>query len=284
MFNGLKTQENELFWLQLLEKEKPGLAPRCLYYDFSCSLIARPFIVTEFIENNGALTPSGLTDVQMAQVAKILASLHHLEPHEAKPELEDFNVIPNQQKLHSEFCGVGGTDGHEYEDRLNSAWALVETKCASYISDFSLLPRSSLIHGDSHCGNVLREVVPQQEEKLRFIDWEGAHVGCPLEDLGSFLVVTFPPLSPDRESLFLQSYISAASPTISKSLSSLQTSGKLETMLRLFKIRKLCRTLAFLNAAIKSMGGINSTNASAIKLAQGSKFFLSNLEANLVKL
>lgn len=269
---------NELWVLQLLEGAKPGLAPRCLLHDFDGDLAAElggAVLVEEFVENCGALAPTELTDDVLRQVAPLLAAVHSVP------------VPPQQREAHAPLCddALLLPEPHAQQaflhadpalrPRLEALWQLLVAKSSPHLPRFAALPRRSLLHGDAHCGNILKS-----RPGLRLVDWEAAHLGCVLEDIACFLAVAFPRLTQDREALFLKAYSAAAAAAGAAAPTTVlfDDEAALWPMLRLFKVRKLVRMIAFFN---KALAALPAASPAATTLGAGLSFFVASLEAEL---
>lgn len=256
-------QRNEAWVLRLLERVRPGLAPRCLWEESSPS----PVLVEEFVANDGALAPTEITDAVLQEVAKILADLHSTPIHE--------EVCCSSEDSAPVFLG----DDEERAAFANDAlWTRLHEKTSPFMAVFASIPRNALVHGDAHCGNVLKT---RKGDALRLIDFEAAHVGSPLEDLGCFATVTFPRLPNDRLELFVAAYLVALPQDAARRLLPSDSSA-MWTALRLFKLRKLVRMIAFFNKAVANAA--DKTTPAIVALKGGIAFFTASLEAELEQL
>eukprot|EP01104_Vermistella_antarctica_P014256 TRINITY_DN4451_c0_g1_i1.p1 TRINITY_DN4451_c0_g1~~TRINITY_DN4451_c0_g1_i1.p1 ORF type:complete len:362 (+),score=98.54 TRINITY_DN4451_c0_g1_i1:97-1182(+) len=265
------TYDNELGVLKWLATTKPGIAPRLIDHDFSREHVSFRYLLTEFIDGS-AVTPQQVGDI-LPEVAALLREIHETAPpeHLHADEDERTNIIP-ESSTSVGFTVDSAALGAELHEKLVSAWDKVTAikDHHTLMTSFSSLPRTQLLHGDAHCGNILRRT---DTSKLTWIDWEGARVGHCYEDIASFLVVSFPPLSTEQVDTFLEEY---------------GDETKSPPMLNLFKIRKLCPMIAYMCHALsimiataKETDGDDAPPPQQAMLLGGVKYFLSVLEQAL---
>ncbi|KAI9014309.1 kinase-like domain-containing protein [Hyaloraphidium curvatum] len=282
IISGRTAAENEAAVLELLGRASPGLAPKLLLKRASGAPGAGPeeeqdWNVIEYITNEGGLTPQEAF-ARGSQAMALLATVHGVDlaknPNSFVLDVpaEELRLVPDSDAVGPGFLASCG-DG-EYGAKLAATWTKVQQVSDVHGDVFASLPREALIHGDSHAGNFLKT-----GDGLRLIDFEGARVGCELEDLGSFFVVVFPPLSGEQEAALLSDYRHHAGSRTCDMLDKLQgQDGDLQRALSLFKIRKLCRMISFFNDAVDKMGPEAASSPAANALAGGARFFLGLLD------
>ncbi|MEM9461451.1 MAG: phosphotransferase family protein [Myxococcota bacterium] len=140
--------------------------PEVYLFDDSAQLLARPYLVMEFIEGTTEVDPAARPDA-MRQMAAFLARLHTIELEgtglPALPLRED----PREGAL--EYLPADPR-----HDRLRTVMQRMTTVDPSS-------NRRSLVHGDFWPGNVLW----RGGQIAAVIDWEDAAFGDPLSDLAA---------------------------------------------------------------------------------------------------
>jgi aminoglycoside phosphotransferase (APT) family kinase protein len=283
---------NEATVLLYLDSHAPGLAPKCyLRGDTGFHGALRPWAILEFILNVGAVQPQEIVHLGRSKAAaEILGKIHHslCEPEacaagRAVEGIEtvpgDDVVVPDTELIGKDFMRGCGDDA--YAEQLKATWAKVLDVSTKHGELFASLPRTALVHGDTHCGNFLKCM---DAMTLRLVDWEAAHIGCELEDVGSLLVVAVPPFSAEQESDFLDEYLAAVHDSCRAWIGRLRAKGNLKEAVALYKMRKLCRIIAFFNAAVDAMDGEARKSGVGAGMLGGARFFLSLLDGILGKL
>lgn len=140
--------------------------PEVYLFDDSGDLLARPYLVMEFVEGTSAVEEAAQADA-MRQMAAFLARLHTIELESAGlpalPERED----PREGALEYLPAGVRGDELRKILQRM----VAVETSPS----------RRSLLHGDFWPGNVLW----RDGQIAAVLDWEDAAFGDPLSDVAA---------------------------------------------------------------------------------------------------
>lgn len=141
----------------------------------------------------------------------------------------------------------------ELSHRLGTLWTRLQSVSLSHATDFRSLPRDVIVHGDAQCGNLLRDA--SGSDQLYLVDWEDAHLGNPLEDLGSMLAIAVPPFDSKSEAEFIDAYLAEVHDALRERIGKLRVAGKFAEELNLYKARKLCKVIAGLNAGlVRSVG------------------------------
>ena len=169
---------------QLLQALAPTSvpAPRAQWFDSEGEYLARPAMVMERAEGNAdrQVLCAGDADARIrlaGEMADLLADLHRLEPGEL--DIAD-DMRPAGHPAQSQL------DFYDSEIRRQQVEPMPELRLASLWLHDNLpdLPaRNVLVHGDFRPANLL--VANGQVTAL--LDWEFAHVGDPVEDLGWYL-------------------------------------------------------------------------------------------------
>eukprot|EP01124_Arcella_intermedia_P007593 TRINITY_DN14682_c0_g1_i1.p1 TRINITY_DN14682_c0_g1~~TRINITY_DN14682_c0_g1_i1.p1 ORF type:complete len:347 (+),score=87.35 TRINITY_DN14682_c0_g1_i1:27-1067(+) len=252
---------NEVRVLHFLQRQAPGLAPELLYFDFSLRDHPAPFAVISFVEGEG-LAPGGVRAV-LKEIAGSLRRVHQVglppdAPGEGGAALETPADLAASPSLSPTLPSLSEADRHLLDEKLTASlaplaeklsqthkfaslgraildlWGKASEVSSKHLARFQAAPRETLVHGDAHCGNLLKA-----GEELTWIDWEAAHRGHPYEDLASFVVVAFPPFSREEEGEFLKVYGEEMLD---------------ELLFGLFKMRKMVRIVYSLGECVVEQG------------------------------
>lgn len=159
--------------------------PRVLWCDATGEVLGSPFFVMERVE--GEVLPrrllrdeafAGARSVMTGQLGRILARIHRIDP--ADPALAglpatQIGVSPARAdvEIAAERARALALEPHPVLE-LAARWL------AERAPDLPAGARRTVVHGDYRIGNVIFG----PEGVRAILDWELAHVGDPLEDLG----------------------------------------------------------------------------------------------------
>lgn len=153
---------------QILKKVDGRHAPRVFWLDTSFKY---PFIIEEFIEGEGITTLTG--DI-IRMIATGLGTIH------TYPGPEEDNV----RSLKEHYIPLLDTriEDIAHENEMHDALLPIATQARRYCEHhdawFREHMRPGLLHGDMHCGNILKT-----DSGIVFIDWENCTVGDPAFDI-----------------------------------------------------------------------------------------------------
>jgi aminoglycoside phosphotransferase (APT) family kinase protein len=156
-------------------------APRALWYSDDPSILGAPFLIQEKREGHTSLSwemsarPPAERERLAAQFIDILAALHNVDWRRTPMAALGNEVTPANATLRQIDL---------WEERAHR-WSVHPVPIVGRAFQWlrARLPQSqriAIVHGDYRVGNFL-----EQESRISAIlDWEFAHIGDPLEDLG----------------------------------------------------------------------------------------------------
>jgi aminoglycoside phosphotransferase (APT) family kinase protein len=165
-------------------------APKPYFLDESCELFPTPLLVIEFVEGETILEPADAGSY-LRQMAEQLAKIHAVRTS------AELAFLPHQEKGWSERPAILDLALSEdrIRDALEAAWP------SAHIS------ADGLLHGDYWPGNILW----RDGRLAAVIDWEDAHTGDPLADLGNCRLELLWALGGDAMTEFTDQYRSLTS-------------------------------------------------------------------------
>jgi aminoglycoside phosphotransferase (APT) family kinase protein len=164
----------------------PVPAPRIWWFDGDGSFFGRPTMVME--RCNGVADRFLLTEhnkleltlearVALAnQIVDLLVKTHTVDVNALPIENPDSHVIPAALQLSQHDAAVARLEAEPMMELRAASWWLwrhLPPEC----------PRLTIVHGDFRPANMLVE----GGQVVALLDWEFAHIGDPVEDLGWYL-------------------------------------------------------------------------------------------------
>ncbi len=170
--------------LRALE-DTPVLAPRVFWYELDRSILGAPFFVMEKVEGEIPLpwadpsqSPFRSEEERQSVAQQFVENLAHLHRVDWKAKGLSFLGVPEEGE------GTARREIARWESLLDrvelSPLPLLRQALLWLKGHVPRAPRISIVHGDYRLGNF----ICREGRIVAMLDWELAHLGDPLEDLG----------------------------------------------------------------------------------------------------
>jgi len=252
-------RDNEILTLEWLGPI--GIAPKLFYFAKESTMGS--FSVIEYFKGV-PLSPMQIK-TYMAEILPLLKRIHDVEitthfREKSLPIYEQFLQFNSRIEIAPDFSLT------DVKDSLLALKPSIEQFAKKYGEIFAQIPRTKLIHGDAHCGNILFD---EAEKSFHWIDWEATHIGHPMEDLASISVVMYPLMTKEEEKSFLLTYFTEYT----------DLNDEQWRLYYLYRFRKLTQVIGFIMKALTQLQAKGQPFSEQV--TGGLRFFIDQLKSLL---